>query len=642
MVKKYTFDDVKQVVAINHARNVSFLEYYKNDAQYVMDRQLLLDSDDDTKWQANIKSPTTFYLSRSLYGMYQTAQTTFDITSKETVSEVGKKMLTINEHYFDINDTREWLDRIALDGILLGTWFGQIVSRKISDEIRYTWSKGKIKKNKEYTIPSIEYINPMNIFIDPAAKSIYNSRFVIIRKIINKGNIDSYYSHVLWGKTTKKEIFEWGEIVEPKDWDMVVRYMMFNNMPWVEWAGYRKLTNWLSQNQHYDILTDNSFTFWERKDNKYVWDLLEVYELHTDDTIQVFVNGIDIGTKEKDTIRRKKPFFSIKLKSWLDFIHWVGVGHLAYHLQKMADMFENLKLDSARLEATAPIAVDSGEAFFDGQNTFKPMPWKIVRVTDTAKSYKKIEYGYNPNIAWDQVEPLTKQIQDSLWLSWYSMGVQQKVERVARWVQELVESVDRGFADFVNSYGRAMSFIQKYRAIMTVSSVDKEYLDRVVDDATDVKNIQIEDIVYEYKFGFNLSPMQKAKDSADVAALISFLQTGGNMMRPDGTPLVDNEFVIDQLIQKMNLPEWTKLTQEEALDYMKKQIANNAELKKMEQWQLPEPMPWQDPQWVVPDFNTKKDLGNLWAAGGTPWVQQGSIAGEAKATNVEWVNQFSS
>jgi hypothetical protein len=68
-------------------------------------------------------------------------------------------------------------------------------------------------------------------------------------------------------------------------------------------------------------------------------------------------------------------------------------------------------------------------------------------------------------------------------------------------VQELIESVDRAFAGFVKSYGQAMSFIQKYWSVMTISTVDETYLSRVLgDEIAAIKEIPIEDIVYEYKF----------------------------------------------------------------------------------------------------------------------------------------------
>jgi hypothetical protein len=81
--------------------------------------------------------------------------------------------------------------------------------------------------------------------------------------------------------------------------------------------------------------------------------------------------------------------------------------------------------------------------------------------------------------------------------------------------------------------------------------------------------------------------MKKASDLAMVQTYIQFLQTQGQATRPDGTPLVDQEFVIDQIIEKMDLPAGTKLTKDEALDYMKDQINRNAELKKLEQESMP-------------------------------------------------------
>jgi hypothetical protein len=67
MAKNYTFEDVKNVFLLNKARNTTYLEYYKNYIQYVMDRQMELDKDEATEWMSNVKSPTTFFLSSTLY-----------------------------------------------------------------------------------------------------------------------------------------------------------------------------------------------------------------------------------------------------------------------------------------------------------------------------------------------------------------------------------------------------------------------------------------------------------------------------------------------------------------------------------------------------------------------------------------------
>lgn len=635
----FSFEDVKNLFYVNKSRNASFLEYYKNYIMYVMDRQIELDKEEETKWMANVKSPTTLFISSTLYWMYLTAQTQFSLTKRVTDEESEKladKIIGLNQYYYDMNEVSENIDRVALDAILLWTGFWQACYTNVSDEVRSMKNGWKKDTSNSYNIPSVEHINAMDIFIDNTAKNVYNSRFIVIRKIKSKKNINEYYKDILWWQKININELESWEILEQKDWNMVVRYMMFNNMPWVAnaWAKLWQSIEWLYQ--HYDILTDNSFQFWEKKDWKFIGDLCEVFEVHTDNDLTLFVNGKKYGAFEKTFPRRKKPFFSIKLKDSLNMLYWLGSGYISYNLQKMSDMFLNLRMDISRLEATAPIAVDSGDSFFDWKNIFKPYPWQIVKLTDPDKWWRKIEYWYNPAIAWQEVEQITKMIQDSFGLSWYSMGIQQKVERVARWVQELVDSVDRAFASFVKSYWQAMSFLQKYWTVMTIATVNPEYLTRVLgDDIKDIKDIPIEDIVYEYKFWFNLQPMKKASDMAMVQSYIQFLQTQWQATRPDWTPLVDQEFVIDQLIEKMDLPAGTKLTSEEALAYMKQQIRNNAELKKEEQTLLPQPqvdasgdpIEWQG---IVPWFNQQWEWVVPMVDSVAPW--------EPRVTNPEWNN----
>lgn len=661
---KYTFDDVKNVVNINKPRNQSFLERCKNYMMYVMERQTVLDQSQDTEWMANVKSPTTFSLTSVLYGMFLTSQVNFNLSKKFpkkseeffttekweeleiTDEEIAQALVAYNEHLYDISETKDTMSRIAIDAILLWTWFWENKYIYVSDEVReFNENWWKIKDSKNYKVAWTEYISPFNIYPDLAWTSAQTSRFTVIRKILSLNTINNYYKWIFnWKKLIDKDkVISW-EILEEKDWAMVIKYMMFNNMPHVSWAWMKSNVDWsyTQENMHYDITTDNSFTFWEReKDNKIKWDLAEVYELHTDDDMTLFVNGVKIWVFDKTFPWRKKQFFSVSLKKWLNPMYWIGVGSLWYNLQKMSDMFLNLRMDMSRLEATAPIAVDAWDSYFDWKDIFKPWPWTIIKVADPSKWRKKIDYWYNPNIATAEVDQTTKMIQDSLGISWYSAWVQQKVERVAAWVQELVDSVDRNFADFVVSYSNAMSFIQKYRTIMTIFWTDEEYISNIVWDvaAKAIKNLKIRDIIYEYNFWFSLSPMQWIKNNLEYQKMVQFNSSVWEMTRPDWTPLIDKEALVDMMIEKMNVPSDIKLTSEEALEYMKKQIDSNSELKDYENEKLG--MPEDEEVWIIPEFWAEVDwwAGEaVWTQWWIPWIQWGSVWWETVATNPEWIN----
>jgi len=59
-------------------------------------------------------------------------------------------------------------------------------------------------------------------------------------------------------------------------------------------------------------------------------------------------------------------------------------------------------------------------------------------------------------------------------------------------------------------------------------------------------------------------------------------------VRPDGTPVMNQEAGFRMIIEKSLAPEDLLLTGEKALEYMKKQIQNNAELKKLEVESMPQ------------------------------------------------------
>jgi hypothetical protein len=113
----------------------------------------------------------------------------------------------------------------------------------------------------------------------------------VVRKILTQDNINKMYA--IYGLKFKLDKRKTNDILEGKDWNMVLRFLIFNNMPHIVTkktlgmqsdnnSSYSDLTS-----MHTDIWSDNSFNIGQ--------DLNEVYEVHTDKTIQVFINGVDQG-----------------------------------------------------------------------------------------------------------------------------------------------------------------------------------------------------------------------------------------------------------------------------------------------------------------------------------------------------------
>jgi hypothetical protein len=76
---KLTFDDIKNIVSMNKARNATYIELYKKFYSWVIDRQVELDRTKETKRMANISSPVTYMICMAVFGMYQDSKVAFEV-----------------------------------------------------------------------------------------------------------------------------------------------------------------------------------------------------------------------------------------------------------------------------------------------------------------------------------------------------------------------------------------------------------------------------------------------------------------------------------------------------------------------------------------------------------------------------------
>lgn len=662
---KLSFQDIENLSRVHNAKISTWLEDYKNYMMYVMDRQVELDKSEDTRWMSNVKSNVTYSITNALYGYYLDNQATFQVNRTDRVEfdenlsdeqidkevkrrdMVGQSILDLLDHQYSISGAREEMDRVALDSILLWTWFGKIHYKKSKNKVEYMSRKNWQNKTYEEVIdiPTVEHINPLNLLIDPSW-DVYTGKYVIYRKTMSKSNIKDYYK-VYWyeASVTEKD----NKYIWTKDWDMVVRQMMFMNKPWIAyswliwwWVGNvwgrsywaDNLQDWFI---HSDIINDNSFEIGD--------DLCEVFEVWTDNTIQLFVNGKDFWIRKSLSPRKVKPFFEIKFKTWLDRQHWIWVWYITYNYQKIIDSFLNMRIDADRIKAAQPFLISTEETAFDGTNSLVMRPWQTIKMKDIEKGITPmpmIEWGWVAN---NEVMMMTQQMNDIFWLNNYATGQQWGgIERSAKWVQELVQSTIRAFKDFMISYWRAMAFIAKYSVIMAYNNMDEETLKNITWNNL-IQNFDLDVLLRDYRISFDLQSQKNLQDQILSQQLLQVISNVWALQRPDWTQILDVEEAARLYVESLWLPEWVVLTSQEAQDYMEKQIEISAKLQKKEQdllgqawvmtwqewqeWQEwqgqinPVNMPWWIPwvQWGGQPWITRDEV--KW--GGQPWTTRDEV-----------------
>jgi len=659
---KISFNDLTKVIWLYWNRNRTFLELYKNFLWYTMDREVLLEME-WKQWMANIKNPITFVIVSTIYWMYLDNSVAFEVYKqvrrfkwewleedvlnaipddlKKKVEEENKEkdeyaqlILDMLEYIYSQQWADDVLDEIALHAIITWTWYWGIEYLKYEETYEYVlpW-KGKKDFTDVVDTPTIYTINPLNFFPSRATdRWKKTSKYDIVRKVMTKETFEKQFS--VYELTLKeKEVREKWSILILKDWDMVLKNLLFNNLPWVTrrdvyYSGWIYWTwNWP---YHSDILTDNSFQIW--------WDLYEIYEVHTDYTVQIFVNWIDHWVYPRLWPRKKRPFFRMRFKSGLNWEHWIWAAYIAYPYQKVTDQFLNLRIDTDRIAASQPLAVSSDESFFDWMDHLELYPWKLIKMHDPQNWLVSLQTVQPWTVANQEVDLLSNAVKESLWLSWYAIGSQNKIERSARWVQELINASQRMLKEFVKEISKAMSFVSKYLIILCVEYMNNDTMKKIL--WTDkLKELSVEDLIKDYVVSFDMQPLKSSTDSLEADLLRKFIQETAWLTRPNGTPLLDQEAAYKMLLDKLNLPEDLLLTDKEAVDYQKQQIEDKYELMKYEQEKQQEQWVSPQAQSIMPQWQSQQieASGLPWWI---PWVQWWQITtAKANVTNPTWNNE---
>lgn len=647
MQRKLQFTDIQKIVGVHRARNLTYIELYKKFFMWVMDRQLELDKKDSTRWMANISSPVLYMLTMAVYGMYQDSKTAFEVYKKvkrakgesltaeeqaaydaevEKANEVSLYIIDLFESIYDKCDGSEEFDKSVLDAIIVGNGFWSIWYEKSQNTYTITGKDGKKESIQEkISIPNISRIIPLNFFTELSAPSQQKAKINIIRKIKTANRIKADYG--IYGIKFAPSQRNEANILEKKDWNMVFRFMMFNNMPFVT----TKINLWLSNADntsdgsamHTDIWSDNSFEIGQ--------DLHEVYEVHTDETIQVFVDGEDLGWLfARLWPWKKKPVYKIGFRDGLNGLYDIGVWYVWYNYAKTIDWFLNMRIDNDRLTASAPMIINEDESFFDWFDQVEQYPNKLIKVKDVTAAPKRLDFGsMASSVANTEIDMLAKSVQDALWVPWYKLGVQQKVERSAKGVNELIESADASMKSFISSIAKAKWFIAKYVTLLALEYMDDVTLEEMSGSSNLKEFITLTDFINDYSFNFNMESLSSLRERKELEILRGIMRDYDWATRPDGSPIIDKEYGVKMVVEKSWADPRIVWTEEEAQAYMKKQIQSNAEMKKLEAESMPPMAPWADwsippawGQWIIPPVWVQAQVA--WAAS-APWVQSGSL-----------------
>lgn len=479
------------------AKNEYITELYKNYYMYGNDRWAEL-SKDDEKRRTNIVSPITNMFQTKLYNMVKEADKRFTAMNKnpnisdEVAKKRSKESLDWMYYAFWKEETIAAFNSATFDAGLIWRWVFKTWYRYVKYTRKYMDKEWKWDKTIEVKLdyPVLTYVSPYNIYIDPAAKTLTEARFVAERKLINDAEINRQYG--IYGIKV-----EWATIKE-LDW------LTSNWTTEKDFESIKKNMPFYGTSMTRDITADTTYNI--------KWETREVIEVHTKNSITIYINGKDMWTFAQlwpvEGYRYK--IINFKENPWT--IYSIGTWYIVRPLQEVYDSITNLRIDNVKLIVNKSFFVESTLNFMWNSKRMKILPWGIHKVQNL-QGIKEIDMSEMKESAYRETDTMFQLCQWATWVSNYWLGMQNKVERVSWAVDMLQGALDSWAKPLVDSIRKNMAEVMKEFLALTIAYTDQDELDKVLWEWNTLKNIKAEDISDDYVFDFNLES-QKNKDEA--------------------------------------------------------------------------------------------------------------------------------
>jgi len=89
----------------------------------------------------------------------------------------------------------------------------------------------KDKITEKINIPTTFRIVPLNFYTEVSANSQKRAKINMVRKILTAETINKNYK--VYGVNYIEDTSKTPTLLESKDWNMVLRFLIFNNMPFI-------------------------------------------------------------------------------------------------------------------------------------------------------------------------------------------------------------------------------------------------------------------------------------------------------------------------------------------------------------------------------------------------------------------------
>lgn len=554
-----SFGDLETYVRGQIASKVKYIEeIYKNYFMYSQDRQEMLDADDQS-WRFNVKAPVSYMFINNQYSMVLDADIRFvviDRTGKYKIKKEWERSIVQDildwwDFLYTRDKNREAFNAAIFDAVSLWRWAFKITYDSEKQSISYRDSDWKQKVvNNDFVLPTIKYVPAVNIFPYWVVRSLDDARFIIERKFMSSKNIEGYYKKY-WVKLKKEEIEKNWYYVDHIDYEWIKLNMPFHNTVMGR-----------------DVYEDDNYNV----KNK----LLEVYEVHTHDNISLYINSIYHWTFTRYWAYEWYPYRIISTKKipWSLFSVWLW--YILKPLQKAYDALLNSRMDNVHMVLNKQFLADSSLSIFGWSNQIKIKPWAINKVWNL-DWIKPLDIPEVKQSGFEEVWQLFQMMQTLTWQSWPIMWHQEKVERTATWAELLKNAADRQIKWLLDSISENMWGVIKNFITMTLSNVPKKVVDKVLWKWHRLYDINIEDVLNDFDFSFEMLSMKSQSLSVERQQLLEAVHAIWWVAWPDWAPVVNIRPIMQKLLSTYWLEEDSLLSPEQTKKEFERAAEREAE-----------------------------------------------------------------
>lgn len=598
----------------NESKNLYIRKLYKNYYMYRMDRHVYLEKEDELR-RSNINYPVTHMFTTRVYNLIARSDIYFDVTDKFAKKRRTKKdkwlaqdMQLLQSWLFSRDETKQSFWSAVFDAILI--WRGIL---KVSYKTGYKTKKyiDKNWKEKEMTVkhdyPILQYVSSYDTYFDPWATSYSNMRFIIERKLLSASEI-KWYLKKYWIEPKEKEIKQQQQYISYKDYNSEKFNMPFYNVE----------TQMPDKWQARDITEDDQFNIKNKK--------LEVLEVHTQDDVSIYVNGVPHGTKPSvwPFSSYKHKIINFKKNPWT--IYSLGVWYICYPLQETYNILSNLRVDNVKLTVNKVFLHANQLNITGNDKRFKMKPWLWIKVDDIT-SVKELQISEVKESAYRETNEMFQMVQGMTWVSSNALWLQYKVERTAWGASTLQEALDDQLIPLFDSISDVMAEVYKEFMILALEYMDNETLEKIVWPWSWLLDMDVENLINEYEFDFRINSNANKQSAVERQQLMQTIQVLSQLTDASGKPVADVRPLVDTLVEMYSNSADIEMDDQKLIDMLvDKELVTaevqeklQKEMEKKNKWKVdgvwPEiPVGWESDNKEVVSDKDMWNLQQLWGA----------------------------